>query len=195
MQSIKSQKNFCDFRLTGLFYWKKILRISNHIVRNLNTNKTQIQHRIRLRKYNPGNPAEDDYQETQWEIDDNLIVPDDKLNTLALEAEFGWHLSDNPTIYTEPRARDFMEVPPKNRIPILSRDLIFMTWSMVKPGKLAPLLTHLQYILQILNCMVKIKTLRPLQIHIILIVQNKHLSRICTLKLQLTYAASSIEVE
>ena len=78
-------------------------------MRKLNTNKTQILHRIRFRKYNPGKPPEDNYQETQWQIDDTIVVPQDDLCTIAWEAEFGGHLFDIPVIYTDPNAIDFDE--------------------------------------------------------------------------------------
>ena len=76
-------------------------------MRKLNTNKTQILHRIRLRKYNPEKPPEDNYQEIQWPVDDNIVVPQDDLYTIAWEAEFGGHLFDIPIIYTDPNAIDF----------------------------------------------------------------------------------------
>ena len=40
---------------------EKVLTNNNYIVRKLNTNKTQILHRIRLRKYNPEKLLEDNY--------------------------------------------------------------------------------------------------------------------------------------
>ena len=73
----------------------------------LNTNKTQILHRICLRKYNPEKPPEHNYQEAQLQIDDNILIPQDDLYTLAWEAEFGRHLFDIPIIYTDPNAVDF----------------------------------------------------------------------------------------
>ena len=45
--------------------------------------------------------------ESQWQIDDNIIVPQDDLDTIAWEAEFGGHLFDIPIIYTDPNAIDF----------------------------------------------------------------------------------------
>ena len=80
-----------------------------YIVRKLNTNRTQVLHRFRLRKHNPKKPPDDNYQETQWQIDDNIVVPQDDLYTLAWEAEFGGHLFDVPIIYTDPDAIDFDE--------------------------------------------------------------------------------------
>ena len=99
---------FRDFRWIGPYLVvKKVLPNNIYIVRKLNTNKTQILHRIRLRKYNPEKPLADNHQETQWQIDDNIVVPQDDLYTIAWEAEFGGHLFDFPIIYTDPNAIDF----------------------------------------------------------------------------------------
>ena len=76
-------------------------------MRKLNTNKTQILHRIRLRNYNPEKPPEDNHQETQWQVDDNIVVPQDDVYTIAWEAEFGGQLFDIPITYTDPNAVDF----------------------------------------------------------------------------------------
>ena len=46
---------FHDFRWIGPYVVEKVLPNNNYIVRKLNTNKTKILHRIRLRKYNPKN--------------------------------------------------------------------------------------------------------------------------------------------
>ena len=78
-------------------------------MRKLNTNKTQILHRIRLRKYSPEKPPEDNYQEAQGQIGDNIVVPQGNLYTIAWEAEFGGHLFEIPIIYTDPNAIDFDE--------------------------------------------------------------------------------------
>ena len=78
-------------------------------MRKLNTNKTQILHRIRLRNYNPQKLPEDNYQEAQWQIDDNIVVPQDDLYTIAWEVEFGGHLFIIPIIFTDPNAIDFDE--------------------------------------------------------------------------------------
>ena len=100
---------FRDFRWIGSYLVEKILSNNNCIVRKLNTNKTQILHRIRLRKYNPEKPAEDNYREAHCQIDDNIVIPQDDLYTIAWEAEFGGHLFDIPIIYTDPNAIDFDE--------------------------------------------------------------------------------------
>ena len=86
---------------------EEVLPNNNYIVQKLITNKTQLLHRIRLRKYNPEKPPKDNYQETRWQIDDNIVVPQGNLYTIAGEAEFGGHLFDNPILYTDPVAIDF----------------------------------------------------------------------------------------
>ena len=78
-----------------------------------------------------------------------------------------------------------MKVTHRDRILLVSRAPNFMIQAMVKIEKLAPLLTHFYYILQILNRMAKIKTLRPLQTYITMIVPNKHPSHARILKLHL----------
>ena len=98
---------FRDFRWIGPYKVEKVLPNNNYIVRKINTNKTQILHRIRLRKYNPEKPPEGNYQETQWQTHDNIVIPQDDLYTIAWEAEFGGHLFDIPIIYTDPNAIDF----------------------------------------------------------------------------------------
>ena len=50
-----------DFRGIGPNLVEKVLPNNNYILRKLKTNKTQILHRIRLRKYNPEKPSEDNY--------------------------------------------------------------------------------------------------------------------------------------
>ena len=74
---------FRDFRWAGLYLVEKVLPNNNYIMRKLNTNKTQILHRIRLRKCNPETPPEDNYHETKWELDDNIVVPQADLYTIA----------------------------------------------------------------------------------------------------------------
>ena len=44
---------FRDFKWTGRFVVQKVLPNNNYIVRRLNTNKTQILHIIRLKKFVP----------------------------------------------------------------------------------------------------------------------------------------------
>ena len=100
---------FRDFRWIGPYLVEKVLPNKNYTVRKLNTNKTQILHRILFRKYNPEKPPEDNSQETQWQIDDNIVFLQDDVYTIAREGDFGGHLFDIPIIYTDPNAIDFDE--------------------------------------------------------------------------------------
>ena len=100
----RSKIPFCDLRWIGPYLVEKVLLNNNYTVRKLKTNKTPILHRIRFRKYNPEKPPEDTYQETEWQIDDYIVVPHDDLYTLAWEAEVCGHLFDIPIIYTDPNA-------------------------------------------------------------------------------------------
>ena len=47
--------------------------------------------------------------EATWQTDDNIVIPQNDLYTIAWEAEFGGHLFDIPIIYTDPNAIDFDE--------------------------------------------------------------------------------------
>ena len=76
-----------------------------------------------------------------------------------------------------------MIVKHRDQISSLSLIPISMIQTMVKTGKVDPLLTHLQYNLQIINRMVNVKTLRPPQTDIIMIVPSKHPSQVRTLTL------------
>ena len=78
-------------------------------MRKPNTNKTQILHGIRLRKYNHKKPPEDSCQETQWQIEVNDIISQDDLYTHAWETEFAGHMFDNPIIQYDPNVSDIDE--------------------------------------------------------------------------------------
>ena len=100
---------FCDFRWIGPYLVENLLPNNNYIARKLNTNKTRFLRRIRLRIFKPEKAPDDNYQEAQWQIDDNIVIPQDYLYTIAWEAEFVGHLFDLPIIYTDPNAFDFDE--------------------------------------------------------------------------------------
>ena len=69
---------FREFRWVGPYKVEKVLPNNNYIVRRLGTNKTQLLHRIRLRKYIPQAPLADNFvRETEWQKEDTLISQDD----------------------------------------------------------------------------------------------------------------------
>ena len=116
---------------------EKILQNNNYIVRKLNTTKTQILHRIRLRKYNPKKPPKDNYQEAQWQIDDKIVIPQDGLYTIAWETESGGHLFDIPITYTDPNPIDFDERYTQGPDTVIVHVLFLMIQAIVKTGKFA----------------------------------------------------------
>ena len=66
---------FREFRWIGPYVIEKVLPNNNYIVRKLNSNKTQILHRIRLRKYTPNTPLQDIRPEGNLQADDEIIIP------------------------------------------------------------------------------------------------------------------------
>ena len=61
-------------------------------MRRLNTNKTQILHRIRLKKFVPNTPLEDKYSKEKLQPDDEIIIPQDDLYTISWEADFDYQV-------------------------------------------------------------------------------------------------------
>ena len=93
---------FRDYRWVGPFIVQKVLPNENYIVRRINTNKTQILHRIRLKKFVPNQPLEDNFQEQQLQPDEEIVIPQDDLYVITWETYFGEQLvtRGNETIPT-----------------------------------------------------------------------------------------------
>ena len=123
---------------------KKILQNDNHVVRKLNANRYQILHRIGLRKLNPEKPPGDNYQEAQWQIDDNIIIPQDYSITFAGEAKFGGQLCDISILYADRNARHFEESRTHEPDTVFDPLPVFMIPVLVTNTKLTLPLTHLQ---------------------------------------------------
>ena len=71
---------FREFRWCGPYKVEKVLPNNNYIVRRLGTNKTQLLHRIRLRKFIPQAPLADIFvRETDWQNDDQTPIANDDL--------------------------------------------------------------------------------------------------------------------
>ena len=104
-----SKFSYRNFRWIGPYLIDKVLPNNKYFARKINTNKIQILHKIHLRKHNPEKLPEDNYQGAQGQIDDNIVIPQNDLYTIAWEAGFGGHLFDIPIIYTDPKAIDFVE--------------------------------------------------------------------------------------
>ena len=67
-----------------------VLPIDNYIVRRFKTNKTQILHRIRLKKFVPNTPLENKYSKEKLQPDDETVIPQDNLYTISWEADFDY---------------------------------------------------------------------------------------------------------
>ena len=80
---------FREYRWTGPYNVEKVLPNENYIVRKLNSNKTQILHRIRLRKYEPNTVLQDVRPEGNLQPDDEIIIPQDDLYVVTWETNFG----------------------------------------------------------------------------------------------------------
>ena len=70
----------------------------------LNTNKTQILHRIRLEKFVPNFPLEDEYKEEKLQPDEEIVIPQDDLYTISWEEDFDYDLFEKMIGRTRPRA-------------------------------------------------------------------------------------------
>ena len=93
---------FRGYRWVGPFIVQKVLPNENYIVRRINTNKTQILHRIRLKKFVPNQPLEDNFREQQLQPDEEIVIPQDDLYVITWETDFGEQLATrgNETIPT-----------------------------------------------------------------------------------------------
>ena len=83
---------FRDYRWVGPFIVQKVLPNENYIVRRINTNKTQILHRIRLKKFVPNQPLEDNFREQWLQPDEEIVIPQDDLYIITWETDFGEQL-------------------------------------------------------------------------------------------------------
>ena len=87
-----SKKPFRDYRWVGPFVVQKVLPNENYIVRRINTNKTKILHRNRLKKFVPNQPLEDNFREQQLQPDEEIVIPQDDLYVITWETDFGEQL-------------------------------------------------------------------------------------------------------
>ena len=98
-----SEIPFREYRWIGPFVVQTVLSNDNYIVRRLNTNKTQILHRIRLKKFVPNAPLEDKYDGEKLQPDNEIVVPQDDFYTISWEVDFEYELF-------EPRKDDWTDV-------------------------------------------------------------------------------------
>ena len=80
---------FRKFRWIGPYVIEQVLPNENYIVRKLNSNKTQILHRNRLRKNEPNVPLRDERPEGNLQPDEEIVIPQDDLYVITWETNFG----------------------------------------------------------------------------------------------------------
>ena len=79
---------FREYRWIVPFIIQKVLTNDNYIVRRINTNKTQILHRIRLKQFVPNTPFHDNYGGEKLQPDEEIVIPQDDLYTISWEVDF-----------------------------------------------------------------------------------------------------------
>ena len=90
---------FREIRWCGPYKVEKVLPYNNYIVRRLGTNKTQLIHRIRLRKFTPQASLADVFvREADWQTDDQMPIANDDLYAQSLNTNFGSNpFDDSPS--------------------------------------------------------------------------------------------------
>ena len=80
---------FTDFRRIGPYIIEKVLPNNKYLVRKIGTNKTQILHRMRLRKFTPRQPLSDiPVTQREWQPDPEVVITHDDLYARAWECEY-----------------------------------------------------------------------------------------------------------
>ena len=140
-----SKMPFRDFRWIGPYIVEKVLPNNNYIVRKLNTNKTQILHRIRLRKYNPENLL----KIITKKLDGRLTIRSSSHKMIFTQLHGKRNLVDTYLIFLSyiPTLTQLILiiVTHRDHILLLSQVLSFMSQAMVKKGKHALFLMHLYH--------------------------------------------------
>ena len=81
---------FREYQWIGRFIIQKVLTNDNYIVRQVNTNKTQILHRIRLKKFVHNTPLQNNYSREKLQPDEEIVIPQDDLYTISWEVDFDY---------------------------------------------------------------------------------------------------------
>ena len=134
---------FRDFHCIGPYLVEKVLPNNIYIVQKLKINKTQILHRIRLRKYNPEKLLKTSISKLNGKL--TIISLIHKMVYTPLHGK--WNLVGTYlTFLSYIRILTqliLMKATRRDQILLLSRAPIFMIQTMVETGELAPFLTHL----------------------------------------------------
>ena len=94
---------FREFRWCGPYKVEKVLPNNKYIVRRLGTNKTQLLHKIRLRKFTPQAPLADIFvRETDWQKDDQMPIANNDLYAQSWNTNFGTNpFEDGPSEFSQ----------------------------------------------------------------------------------------------
>ena len=84
---------FRDYRWVGPYIVQKLLPNDNYKVRRINTNKTQMLHRIRLKKFVPNQLLEENFREQRLQPDEEIVIPQGDLYIVTWETDFGEQLT------------------------------------------------------------------------------------------------------
>ena len=94
---------FREYGWIGPFVVQTVLSNDNYFVRRLNTNKTQVLHSNRLKKFVPNTPLEDKFDGEKLHPENEIVIPQDDLYTISWEVDFEYDLF-------EPRKEDWTDV-------------------------------------------------------------------------------------
>ena len=102
---------FADFRWIGPYIFETVLPNNNYVISKIGTNKTQILHRMRLRKFSPRQTIPDiPVTPREWQPDPEVIIKHDDLYARAWECEY-----DKPIFDSD---RDNMVVPNSPKVTV-----------------------------------------------------------------------------
>ena len=105
-----SKNPFREYQWTGTYIVEMVLPNENYIVRKLNSNKTQILHRMILCKYEPNTVLQDIGPEGNLQPADEIIIPQDDLYVITRETNFDTDTSNGLVDDTSPPGKTFTDV-------------------------------------------------------------------------------------
>ena len=107
----KGSKNlFTEFRWIGPYIIEKVLPNNNYLVRKIDTKKTQVLHRMRLRQFTPRHPIPDKpITPREWQPDPEVIIKHDDFYARAWDCKFDMPIFDSD--YNNLVTRTSPEIP------------------------------------------------------------------------------------
>ena len=124
---------FREYSWTGPYIVEKVLSNENYIVSKLISNKTQILHHIRLRKHEPNTVLQDIRPEGILQPDDEIVIPQDDLNVITRETNFGDFPNSNVEIAI-PTRLDAADNSNSLGMTLVLKANISQTWTFGPPG-------------------------------------------------------------